>query len=265
MSQKKAKAPPPAPTAGEDYASWVKEYAQYSPERRASELSDIYTAMEVAGVQIPAELELAAKYGPQYNQQAIDLEKQFAPQYNELAQQQRMNEVAQAAELTPLLRGMEDPVQAAIRAELGRQIQGDLSAGSGLTPDMLREIEQAVRGGQQARGMTQGNSAVTAEAFGKGRAGQELATSRRNAAQQFLQTQAQTQTDPLQFVTGRQQTKLATPFAAQLPQMAGVSALTPQAMQINNAGTLQNQLLRYNTDTFNKMNRFDYTDLLPNK
>ncbi len=252
MGKNSAKSPPPAPTAGENYESWIKAYSQYAPERQQAEMGDLATEIALAQKATPAMLALSQQYSPLFNQQAIDLEKQFAGQYNDLAQQQRIAEIQQAAAISPLLRQIEDPTQASIRAMLGKQIETDLAAGSGLTADMQREIEQAVRAGQSARGMTRGNAAVTAEAFSKGSAGQQLAQQRRQAAQQFLQTQATTQTDPLQFVTGRQQTKLTQQMQPQTPQIAGVSSLTPQAMAMNNQAGLQNQMVQYNYNQANQ-------------
>jgi hypothetical protein len=42
---------------------------------------------------------------------------------------------------------------------------------------------------------------------------------------------------------------------AQLPQIQGVGALTPMAMQMNNAAALQNQQMQYNVNAMNQTNK----------
>lgn len=83
-------------------------------------------------------------------------------------------------------RAVEGDQAAATRELLAKQIYGDLQAGSSLTPEMSREIEQSVRAAQQARGTTGGNSAIFQEAFAKGSRGEALKTQRKNAASDFL-------------------------------------------------------------------------------
>lgn len=252
MGSSKVPTPPAAPSAGENYESWIKAYSKYGKERLAAEKQDADLQMAIAREQIPQILALSKEYGPEYNQQQIDLEKQMQPQMLALANQTMAGKIQNAASLAPSLRAMaDDPYSAAIRAQLGQQISGDLSKGGALTPDMQREIEQSIRAGQSARGMAQGGSAVAAEAFAKGSAGQALLRQRQAAATQFLQTQAQTQIDPWAAYTGQGTTRTSANFQAQLPTINGAGSLAPQAMAMNNAAALQNQQLAYNAQQAN--------------
>ena len=63
--------PPPAPTAGENYESWIKAYHQYAPERRAAEMGDIETQLALARRLAPELLELQRTYMPEYNRQQL--------------------------------------------------------------------------------------------------------------------------------------------------------------------------------------------------
>jgi hypothetical protein len=96
---------------------------------------------------------------------------------------------------------------------------------------------------------------VAAEAFAKGSMGQQLLRQRQAAATQFLQTQSATQIDPWAAYTGQGTTRLSQPLNAQLPQVQGVGALTPMAMQMNNAAALQNQQMQYNVNALNQANK----------
>lgn len=67
-----------------------------------------------------------------------------------------------------------DPKAFALREQMGGKISEDLAAGTSLTDDEAREVEQAVRAGQTARGGGRGNSAVFEEAMTRGSRGREL-------------------------------------------------------------------------------------------
>lgn len=76
-----------------------------------------------------------------------------------------------------------DPQFLAGRNQLYGVVSGDLAAGSGLTPEMQRELQQYTRGGQAARGNYLGNANIASEAFSQGAAGEQLKQQRiRNMA-----------------------------------------------------------------------------------
>ena len=76
---------------------------------------------------------------------------------------------------------------AAVRAQLGNQVGGDLALGTRLDPGVAREEEQAVRVGQAARGNTLGNAPISVEALNKGNAGERLYQQRLQNAGNFAQ------------------------------------------------------------------------------
>ena len=61
-----------------------------------------------------------------------------------------------------------DPNRARIRTQMGESIAGDLEAGYALPPGLSREIQQATRGAQSARGNIYGGAAANEEAFNTG-------------------------------------------------------------------------------------------------
>ena len=69
---------------------------------------------------------------------------------------------------------------------LGRNVRGELAAGYELGPNLGREVEQAVRGAQTARGNILGAAPTAQEAFGKGQAALGLYQQRLGNYNQFL-------------------------------------------------------------------------------
>lgn len=256
------------PTAGENYASSIKAYLENLPQLQQAESADIQKQLANIDQYTPQALALNAKYSPQYNQQIIDLEKQMAPQYDQLQRDQFTRTANQVKDLTPLLRSTEDPQNAAIRTELGRQIESELGMGASLDPSLQREIEQAVRSGQSSRGMMRGNSAVSAEALVKGTQADQLRRNRQSAASQFLQLQAQTQQDPWTMITGVSSTRQSTPYQATQPtnnatstvggltnMQSGINASNSQSQ--NQVNLLQSQL-NYNTKAAKDAGAFSF-------
>jgi hypothetical protein len=96
-----------------------------------------------------------------------------------------------------LSQATEAPYSADIRRLLAQQIETELGAGAGLDPALLREVQQGVREGQTARGITFGSSPVAEEALFVGSMAEQLRRNRQNAAMEFLRTNRATTVDPL--------------------------------------------------------------------
>lgn len=240
--------PPKQPDAGENYESWIKSYSQYAGQRRKAELGDVETQLQIANKLAPAMLELQREYTPEM----VRLERQLSPMIYDLQQSQRQREIQDVAELAPLLRqAVEDPQSYAIRQALGQQIEGELSRGASLDPGLAREIEQGIRAGQTARGMSRGTGAVSAEALMKGTQAEQLRRNRQNQAMAFLQNQATTQIDPWTAITGRQGVRQALSYGSPaMPQgYQGVGQMAPMAMQQNAQAAQMNNMLGYNYQT----------------
>ena len=140
----------------------------------------------------------------------LDFESQFGPalraQASEAQRQTRAGDIYNVASLSPGIRQAEaiaDPMSAQIRNTLGQQTISELNAGASLDPGLRREVEQAIRGAQTARGITRGSAPVAAEAFSIGSRGEQLRRNRQQAASNFLGLQQSTQVNPFAFVAGQ--------------------------------------------------------------
>lgn len=150
----KVEAPKATPSMTEQIKEWVSQYPNLSQQLSSASNTDLANLATVLGGS-----------GKTALQSAIDSSGSIQDAYG---------------------RAVEGDTAAAMRDALAKQINGDLSAGSGLTPEMSREIEQSVRAAQQARGTTGGNAAIFQEAFTKGSRGEALKTARKSAASDFL-------------------------------------------------------------------------------
>ena len=210
---------PDPPTAGEDYASYIQAYSKYAPEREATALSDLRNQIEMARV--------------------------YADEGLEPSRALLQGQLGIAGELAPQIRALgDDPQTAAIRSTLGSQIEADLAAGAGMTPEMQRQIEQQIRAGQSARGMTRGAAPVNAEALLVGMQGEQLKRQRQQMAQQFIQLQAATQPDPFQTLTGSASRPGGGGFG-------GMGAQAPSYQQFANTSQ-QNAQIAYNAAQANR-------------
>ena len=82
--------------------------------------------------------------------------------------------------------GQLDPQSYATMQALGQQVGGNLALGSTLDPSTQREVEQATRAAQGARGNVYGTPQMVAEAMTRGQAGLQLQQQRQQAAQSYL-------------------------------------------------------------------------------
>jgi len=243
---KKVKAPT-LPTVGEDIKSAIQAYSDTSGQRANLALQDALTQLRISRETAPEALALQREYLPQYNQMLLDLERELAPQWYDLQQTEREREAKSVSELAPLIRGSTDtPEMAAMRAELGRQIAGELQSGMAMDPEMQREIEQGVRAAQSARGVVRGTAPVATEALIKGSAAANLRKARQQAAQQFITFQNQTQVDPWAAVTGRQMNPNYAQGQAPQPQFARLNQMLPGLLDATSQRNAQQYQLNYN-------------------
>ena len=135
------------------------------------------------------------------------------------------------------LYGQIDPTGLAGRQALGTALTGDVALGSQLDPITQREVEQATRLAQGARGNVYGTPQLTEEAMTTGQAGLALQAQRRGALQSYLQS-GQTTGDVALNLYNQQMAQLRNQQAGalgylgsgQTPYQAG-SSYYQQAMQ----------------------------------
>ena len=153
------------------------------------------------------ELETELEFGDRFAQQQLDHARQFEPQFAELFNQIGIDSLEQFG---PELRRLEEelrPDDAQLRNALSNQVLQELNLGGRLTPEQNRDLEQAIRGAQTARGTAFGNSAVAAEAITKGQFAENLKASRKKAAADLLALNSSTSIDPVSALLGRQVTR----------------------------------------------------------
>lgn len=205
----KVDSPKAAPTMQEQYASWLKAYPKLQPlledaaQEDLSSLAGLYEGGSADA--LSAAMRSAGKLDASYGE------------------------------------AVEGKTASAMRQLLAEQIYGDLQAGSSLSPEQSRELEQYVRGAQVGRGITGGNAAIFEEAATKGTAGINLANSRRAAAQDFLNFNA-SKPSSLNAILGISD-----------GVYAGNADIMQGAVAQNNQNALQNQQLKYNASQANAM------------
>lgn len=84
--------------------------------------------------------------------------------------------------------GQVDPTTAAARKQLGAQLSSENALGAKLDPSTQREVEQATRQAQGARGNVYGTPQLVAETMARGSAGEARKTARQKALQGYLQS-----------------------------------------------------------------------------
>jgi len=259
MGSSSGSSAPAPPRIDKQIERTVEGYLKALPKKRQAELADVDTQIQLAARLAPQLLELQQEYAPQYNRQMLELERELGPQWSEVQRAARERELADAAALAPLLASAEDPQTARLRAQLGQQLEQELTAGAALDPELRREVEQSIRSAQSARGMSRGAGPANAEALFAGQAALQLRQQRQAAADQFLKTQAATTVNPLSFVTGRQQTQQAQPYTVPMPQTyTGVGSILGQGMQQH----AQHQQALYNASQLDAMNQPRYGGLV---
>jgi len=123
-----------------------------------------------------ATLAIEQKYGAGYIQQALDNLKQSNP--TGVAARQQLSDKIQATS--------QDTSAGALSNDTQKQVEDMLSHAGELDPAALQETQQAVRGGQVARGITLGNAPANQEADAVVGASDNLRTQQEGVAQNYL-------------------------------------------------------------------------------
>lgn len=134
-----------------------------------------------------------------------------------------------------------NPAMAGLLGQLNQSASAGLSAGSSLTPDQQRAMQQQSRSAFAARGTGGDNGSIADELLRQFNLGQQLLTQRQQFGQSMVGTNMQSQTDPMLQILG--QNSGALPYSTNSGQGAGFNIFNPQAglgmMQANNAQTAQ--------------------------
>ncbi len=198
------KAPPPRNYAQETSDS-LKAQIKLAPDLLKAEQQTRpgYTALDLESLD-------QMMYGTAGQRGLVSLYNDLVPEVSRIDQRaasdQRAADINDVRTLGPEFQAAlkaASPEQYALLEELTRQAQSDLSAGTSLTPSMSREIQQYVRQGQAARGLTAGPAELFEEAFSQGQAGLQLQDSRRNFAGSVVDLNQRIQGDPILAILSR--------------------------------------------------------------
>jgi len=170
----------------------------------------------------PEKFAAEAKYAPQYQALQLDLLRSATPELLKLYKEQiaptmgeveatarsrsRAGDIADISALGPQARAAikaASPEQAALADTLTAQAQSGLAAGSRLTPEQQRMVEQQTRSGLAARGLAQGPSGALQEAVRSQMAGAGLQQQRQQQAMGALGASQGVYGDVFQQVLGR--------------------------------------------------------------
>lgn len=198
MSKPKAPKAPVIPTTGETLESVIDVLSERLPELQALQVADALQNLFLQQTFDPAQAELGlaqeARFGaPTRAAQA------------EAARQTAAGQIFNVAALGPSLRQAEavaSPETEALRAELSRQVGGELAAGTQLDPQLQRELQQQVRAAQTARGISFGAAPVAEEALFVGSRALQLRQQRQAAAANLIRLNAATQVSPFSLLGG---------------------------------------------------------------
>lgn len=106
-----------------------------------------------------------------------------------------------------------DPAQAALRAEMNRQITEDLKS-PGVTPSIARAIQQGSRAAWSSRGLAESPTAAIEELFAMGERGNALQQQKYGNAQMMMGVNKSVVGDPYLAITGRSSTTSQPDYAA---------------------------------------------------
>lgn len=155
---------------------------------------------------------------PAMAQQMWELTQKYQPLYAQLARDEaskdRTSDLGDVTRLMPELRGIYDanmrPEEKQLRDLLFSQITGELQAGSALTPELSRDVEQGLRSAEFARGIGGGQGSANRESVRKALEGLDLLNSRQEKAKSLISMEAATKPDPFAAILGRPTTGLNT-------------------------------------------------------
>jgi len=190
-----------------------------TPRNYAQETADtLRSQIELAPQRYAAE----AQFAPRYQELQLDLLRRATPDLLSLYREQiaptmgeveaasrsrsRAGDIADIAAMGPQARAAvraTSPEQAALADTMTAQAQSALNAGSRLTPDQQRQIEQQSRAGMAARGLGQSPSGAVQEAVRSQMMGAGLQQQRQQQAQSALGASQGVYGDVFQQVLGR--------------------------------------------------------------
>jgi hypothetical protein len=190
-----------------------------APRNYAAETRDTLQAqLDLAPQKYAAE----AQFAPKYQALQLGLLQQATPELLKLYKEQiaptmgeveaaarsrsRAGDIADISALGPQARAAikaASPEQAALADTLTAQAQSGLAAGSRLTPEQQRMVEQQTRSGLAARGLAQGPSGALQEAVRSQMAGAGLQQQRQQQAMGALGASQGVYGDVFQQVLGR--------------------------------------------------------------
>lgn len=120
-----------------------------------------------------------------------------------------------------------NPESAALLAKLNEQANAGLDAGTGLTPEEQRAMQQAARAAWAARGLGASNGAAADELLAQFNLGQQLQRQRQSFAQSVLGNNQQILGDPFMQILGRGSNAIGQ--AQGIGAGAGPSLFNPEA------------------------------------
>jgi len=201
------------PSFGETTRQALQAQLEFAPRIAQQQFEE---QTEYLPKQAQLALQLQRAYGPQQARVQLDQLREFLPQFQEVEEagisRSREADLADALALAPQLRQIqeagEDPRVTAIRGQLTGQIADELAAGTRLTPQQAREVEQGLRSSEISRGIGMGQGSANREAVAKALEGQRLLSERQDKAGGLLQLTAGTTPDPFVAALGRPATAL---------------------------------------------------------
>lgn len=187
----------------------VAGLANLTPEQQAAQIFQASSTFAPQFAQL--NLDLLQQFGPQFLQESLAQQQEFLPQFQQVQQEAVTRErEADVADVTALSEQLQEiralsqtPQTQEIQRLLSDQILAGLRAGTELTPEQSREVEQNVRASQIARGFGTGGGSASREAVQRSLAGLELQRQRQQQAQSFLAQEAATSADPFAAILGR--------------------------------------------------------------
>jgi len=209
MGQPSSPKAPVLPTAGESLESVINTLVERLPE-----------IQELLTTDVVQNLATLTQFAPAFTTAALAQEAEFGSITRaagaEAQRQTLAGQLFNIGSLTPGIRQAEAfaaPGTEATRGLLERQVFGDLAAGGELGAPLQRELQQQVRAGQAARGISFGAAPISEEALFLGSRSEQLKTQRQQAASNLIRLNVSTQISPFQFATG------GAGQQAQLPQI----------------------------------------------
>lgn len=214
------------------------------------------SSADAQGREITGLTELASMLRNQYasgeQQDNVDLLSKFLPELQSLMARQtsgnRRTEMQDVVDLAPMVKAAsdaglgEDSVQ--LRDMLNKMAIGELGAGSQMDERMQRDLSNALRSSEVARGLS-GSGSANREAVGRAMGGHQLLRDRQNFAQGVIGMNQGINKDPFTAILGNPNSNLNNAMGlfgqgAFQPKMAGVQS-DPFATSFNLGTMAQNQ------------------------